>query len=104
MVLEYKFDREWILEPIGGDTGQAYVGYNDANDERVFLKRNSSPLLTILSMEGFAPKLKWTKRESSGDIMKAKDWVSVNVLAHFQERNWRLVTLFTRSQHSISLL
>ena len=49
MVLEYKFDREWILEPIGGDTGQAYVGYNDANDERVFLKRNSSPLLTILS-------------------------------------------------------
>ena len=39
--MEYKFDREWILEPIGGDTGQAYVGYNDANDERVFLKRNS---------------------------------------------------------------
>lgn len=103
MVLEYKFDREWILEPIGGDTGQAYIGYNDTNDERVFLKRNSSPLLTILSMEGFAPKLKWTKRESSGDIMTAQDWVSGNVLSHFEVAQLPVVKLMYRYHHSDNL-
>jgi thiamine kinase-like enzyme len=101
--MEYKYDRDWILEPVGGDTGQAYIGYNDANNERVFLKRNSSPFLTILSMEGFAPKLKWTKRESNGDTMTAQDWVSGDVLSHYEVGQLPVVKLMHRYHHSDNL-
>ena len=53
--MEYNMDSGWDLHPIGGDTGQAYMGVKD--HERVFLKRNASPFLAVLSGEGITPKL-----------------------------------------------
>ena len=72
--MEYNMDSGWDLHPIGGDTGQAYMGVKD--HERVFLKRNASPFLAVLSGEGITPKLIWTKRAGNGDVITAQEWLS----------------------------
>ena len=53
--MEYNMDSGWDLHPIGGDTGQAYMGVKD--HERVFLKRNASPFLAVLSGEGITSQV-----------------------------------------------
>lgn len=68
----------WKLHPIGGDTGQAYMGTR--NQEKVFLKRNTSPFLTTLALEGIAPKLIWTKRIENGDVLTAQVWCNGRTL------------------------
>jgi len=72
--MDYKMDSGWRLYPIGGDTGQAYMGTRA--EERVFLKRNSSPLLAALSVEGITPRLIWTKRVGNGDVLTAQEWLN----------------------------
>ncbi|MGO3733276.1 MAG: phosphotransferase [Vagococcus sp.] len=69
----FNFDKNWHLQPIKGDTGQAYKGMKDS--ERVFLKRNSTPFLAALSREGLTPKLLWTKRTGNGDVLTAQEWL-----------------------------
>lgn len=39
--------------PAGGATGDAY--YAEHNGQQLFLKRNSSPFLAVLSAEGIVP-------------------------------------------------
>lgn len=73
MTADFQFDKNWSLQPIKGDTGRAYMGVN-AND-KVFIKRNSSPFLAALSREGIAPKLVWTKRTGNGDVLTAQEWL-----------------------------
>ena len=69
----FNFDKNWNLQPIKGDTGKAYKGMKE--NERVFIKRNSTPFLAALSREGLTPKLLWTKRTSNGDILTAQEWL-----------------------------
>ncbi|MGY3765562.1 phosphotransferase family protein [Vagococcus vulneris] len=69
----FKFDKNWNLQPLKGDTGKAYKGIKDG--EKVFLKRNSTPFLAALSREGLTPKLLWTKRMGNGDIVTAQEWL-----------------------------
>lgn len=69
----FKFDKNWNLQPIKGDTGKAYKGMRDS--ERVFIKRNSTPFLAALSREGLTPKLLWTKRTGDGDVLTAQEWL-----------------------------
>ncbi|MBP2099402.1 phosphotransferase family protein [Enterococcus rivorum] len=71
--MEFQLDREWRLQPIKGATGQTYMGKRKT--ERVFIKRNTSPLLAALSKEGIAPKLVWTKRTANGDVLTAQEWL-----------------------------
>ena len=80
--MEQNMDAGWELHPIGGDTGQAYMAVRA--QERVFLKRNSSPFLAALSGEGIAPKLMWTKRSGNGDILTAQEWLNGRSF-----NNWR---------------
>lgn len=49
------FGREYDIAPAGGETGQAFVATHE--DEKFFLKRNSSPFLAALSVENIVPKL-----------------------------------------------
>ena len=70
--MELERETGWKLHPIGGDTGQAYMGTKD--EEKLFLKRNSSPFLAALSLEGISPKLIWTKRIGNGDVLTAQEW------------------------------
>lgn len=72
-VLELLLGNEWTVEPAGGTTGEAYIAW--AGEQKLFLKRNSSPFLAVLSAEGIVPKLLWTKRLENGDVITAQRWV-----------------------------
>jgi thiamine kinase-like enzyme len=70
--LEYILGNEWEIVPAGGATGKAF--YAEYKEQKLFLKRNSSPFLAVLSAEGIVPKLVWTKRLETGDVITAQQW------------------------------
>lgn len=63
----------WKIRPAGGVTGEAF--YACHGQEKLFLKRNSSPFLAVLSAEGIVPKLVWTRRLENGDTITAQEWI-----------------------------
>lgn len=63
----------WSITPAGGITGEAYIA--STGQSKLFLKRNSSPFLAILSADGIVPKLLWTKRIYSGDVISAQQFI-----------------------------
>ncbi|MGG0717385.1 phosphotransferase family protein [Robertmurraya massiliosenegalensis] len=71
--MEHLFGQEWEIVPAGGATGEAFFAQHE--EQRLFLKRNSSPFLAVLSAEGIVPKLIWTKRLESGDVITAQQWL-----------------------------
>ncbi|WP_425481219.1 phosphotransferase family protein [Metabacillus lacus] len=72
--LEHLLGKEWEVFPAGGATGEAYFAQKEG--QKLFLKRNSSPFLAVLSAEGIVPKLVWTKRMENGDVITAQHWLS----------------------------
>lgn len=76
--MEIQLDHEWRMRPIKGDTGKAYVGLREK--EKVFIKRNTTPMLAALSREGITPKLIWTKRTGNGDTLTAQEWLEGHIL------------------------
>jgi len=72
--LEDILGSEWEISPAGGATGEAY--FAQYKDRKLFLKRNSSPFLAVLSAEGIVPKLIWTKRLENGDVITAQHWLN----------------------------
>lgn len=54
-MMEFRLDREWRLRPIRGDTRKAYIDMR--NEDKVFTKRNTTPMLAALSREGVTPRL-----------------------------------------------
>ncbi|EMA6342593.1 phosphotransferase [Bacillus cytotoxicus] len=71
--LEQLLGKEWSLIPAGGVTGDAYIAQN--GQQKLFLKRNTSPFLAVLSAEGIVPKLLWTRRITNGDVISAQKWL-----------------------------
>src|SRR6478736_3195113 len=71
--LEDILGSEWEITPAGGATGEAY--FAKFQDRKLFLKRNSSPFLAVLSAEGIVPKLVWTRRMENGDVITAQHWL-----------------------------
>ncbi len=76
--MEFQLDSDWRVQPIKGDTGKTYIGYRD--EDRVFIKRNTTPMLAALSREGIAPKLVWIKRTGNGDTLTAQEWLDGRLL------------------------
>lgn len=74
MKLDYLFGQGWEIIPAGGATGEAFFAIH--NDQKLFLKRNASPFIAVLSAEGIVPKLVWTKRLESGDVITAQEWLA----------------------------
>lgn len=72
--MEHILGSEWEITPAGGATGEAYFAQHDGR--KLFLKRNSSPFLAVLSAEGIVPKLVWTKRMENGDVITAQHWLN----------------------------
>lgn len=68
----YSDSDEWKLHPISGGTGDAYMGVR--SNEKIFLKRNTSPFIAALAAQGITPRLKWTQRTFSGDTLTAQEW------------------------------
>lgn len=100
--MEQNMDAGWELHPIGGDTGQAYMAVRD--HERVFLKRNASPFLAVLSGEGITPKLMWTKRAGNGDVLTAQEWLSGRSLSAEEMNSMEVIDLLKQIHQSPNLL
>ncbi|MED1061088.1 phosphotransferase family protein [Bacillus licheniformis] len=88
---------EWEISPAGGATGDAY--YAEHNGQQLFLKRNSSPFLAVLSAEGIVPKLVWTKRMENGDVITAQHWLKGRELKP-KDMNSQAVAEMLRKIHS----
>ncbi|MCF1617568.1 phosphotransferase family protein [Tetragenococcus koreensis] len=73
-----RMDNDWQLRPIKGDTGKAYIGLKE--QDKIFIKRNTTPMLAALSKEGITPKLIWTKRTGDGDTLSAQEWLEGRLL------------------------
>jgi thiamine kinase-like enzyme len=94
--LEHLLGQEWDIFPAGGATGEAFIAIN--NEQKLFLKRNSSPFLAVLSAEGIVPKLIWTRRLENGDVITAQHWLDGRELSH-QEMNEEQVAKLLRKIH-----
>ncbi|MFD2046375.1 phosphotransferase [Ornithinibacillus salinisoli] len=94
--------KEWKVTPAGGLTGDAYVAEKD--NRRLFLKRNSSPFLAVLSAEGIVPKLVWTKRMENGDVITAQEWLEGRELWPEEMQHRRVADLLHKIHHSSELL
>ncbi|WP_026690714.1 phosphotransferase family protein [Alteribacter aurantiacus] len=92
----------WHLRPAGGATGEAYVA--EQGEQKIFIKRNSSPFLAVLSAEGIVPKLLWTKRLESGDVITAQRWVNGRELKSFDMNSSRIGRLLGKIHRSKELL
>lgn len=94
--MEHFFNQGWEITPAGGATGEAFFAQYE--QEKLFLKRNSSPFLAVLSAEGIVPKLIWTKRMESGDVITAQKWLKGRELRP-QEMNDEQVSKLLKKIH-----
>lgn len=101
-VLELLMGDGWTIEPAGGSSGEAYLAR--AGEQVLFLKRNSSPFLAVLSAEGIVPKLLWTKRQANGDVITAQRWVDGRELRGGDMDNTRVAQLLSKIHSSSELL
>lgn len=94
--MEHILGQDWEITPAGGATGEAF--YAKFEDQRLFLKRNSSPFLAVLSAEGIVPKLVWTKRLENGDVITAQQWLEGRELKP-AEMNQELIAKLLKKIH-----
>jgi len=99
--LEHFYQLGWTLDSAGGASGEAYMAEQDGR--KLFLKRNSSPFLAALSAEGIVPKLVWTKRIETGEVVTAQHWKNGRSLMH-EEMNTNRVALMLRKIHQSTQL
>lgn len=100
--LEQALGKGWTLTPAGGLTGDAYIA--QMNNRKLFLKRNSSPFLAVLSAVGIVPKLIWTKRMENGDVITAQEWLEGRDLTPEDMKSQQVTDLLHKIHHSPELL
>jgi thiamine kinase-like enzyme len=100
--LEHILGTEWEVVPAGGATGEAFYARHD--EQKLFLKRNSSPFLAVLSAEGIVPKLVWTKRLENGDVITAQQWLTGRELKPKDMNHDRVARLLKKIHRSEPLL
>lgn len=98
---DYFFGREYEISSAGGETGQAFMLSNE--DEKFFMKRNSSPFLAALSVENIVPKLKWTQRIENGDVLTAQKWINCYILSESDMKETRVAKLLAKIHYSQTL-
>lgn len=100
--LERSLGDGWKITPAGGLTGEAFFAEKD--NKKLFLKRNSSPFLAVLSAEGIVPKLVWTKRMENGDVITAQEWLEGRELKPEDMKDQRVADILYKIHHSTELL
>lgn len=100
--LKHLLGNEWEITPAGGATGEAFIAQYE--DRKLFLKRNSSPFLAVLSAEGIVPKLVWTRRMENGDVITAQHWLNGRELKPIEMREHAVAKLLSKIHHSKELL
>lgn len=93
---------EWTVASAGGITGEAYVA--TTRQQKIFVKRNSSPFLAILSAEGIVPKLLWTKRMFNGDVLSAQQFIEGRELSPADMKRSDVAAQLGKIHHSKELL
>lgn len=101
-MLEHFYQLGWTLDSAGGASGEAYMAEQDGR--KLFLKRNSSPFLAALSAEGIVPKLVWTKRIETGEVVTAQHWKNGRSLTHEEMHSQRVAKLLKKIHQSKPLL
>nr|WP_246247460.1 phosphotransferase family protein [Piscibacillus halophilus] len=101
--LEHILGSDWSISPAGGTSGEAFLAQNE-NNQKLFLKRNSSPFLAVLSAEGIVPKLVWTKRLENGDVITAQKWLEGRVLSKEEMKEEKVAKLLSKIHHSSEIL
>ncbi len=97
------FDNEdWVISSAGGVTGEAYLA--QSAHKKLFLKRNSSPFLAVLSAEGIVPKLLWTKRLENGDVISAQRWLEGRELKPHEMKSEQVARLLKKIHESEPLV
>ncbi|WP_062354886.1 phosphotransferase family protein [Bacillus kwashiorkori] len=100
--MEHIFGNGWEITPAGGITGEAF--YAQHENEKLFIKRNSSPFLAVLSAEGIVPKLVWTRRLENGDVVTAQKWIAGKRLEPSDMVGTNVVKLLKKIHYSKPLL
>ncbi|WP_018933613.1 phosphotransferase family protein [Gracilibacillus lacisalsi] len=100
--MEHILGEDWTIIPAGGSTGAAF--YAQSNQKKLFLKRNSSPFLAVLSAQGIVPKLVWTKRLENGDVVTAQQWLDGKALNIEEMQHPKVAKLLSKIHHSSELL
>ena len=100
--MEHFYQLGWTLDSAGGASGEAYMAEQDGR--KLFLKRNSSPFLTALSAEGIVPKLVWTKRIETGEVVTAQHWKNGRELVQDEMNSNRVAKLLKKIHSSKQLL
>lgn len=100
--MEHFLGGDWEITPAGGVTGKAFFARHAGKE--LFLKRNSSPFLAMLSAEGIVPKLVWTKRLENGDVISAQHWMNGRELAPEEMSSERVARLMGKIHSSKPLL
>lgn len=95
-------EEDWNFEPIGGATGEAYLA--ERNDEKIFVKRNVSPIVAPLSAAGITPKLIWSQRTFSGDTLTAQEWKDGHLLKRENMSDQEVIDLIKYIHTSDDLL
>lgn len=93
---------DWNITPAGGQTGEAYIARS--GEQKLFLKRNSSPFLAVLSAEGIVPRLLWTKRLENGDVITAQQWLKGRELRANEMKSGSVARLLRKIHKSEALL
>lgn len=101
-ILEFQLGDGWNVKPAGGSSGEAYIAW--LGERKIFLKRNSSPFLAVLSAEGIVPKLLWTKRLENGDVITAQKWVNSRELRAKDMGEPQVAELLSKIHSSAELL
>lgn len=92
----------WKIESAGGVTGEAYVA--EHKGEKLFIKRNSTPFIAVLSAEGIVPKLLWTKRLENGDVITAQRFICGRELKAHEMKGKNVAKLLAKIHRSAELL
>ena len=100
--LEQFYQLGWTLDSAGGASGEAYMAEQDG--QKLFLKRNSNPFIEALSAEGIVPKLVWTKRIETGEVVTAQHWKNGRELTSSEMSQRRVAELLKKIHGSKPLL
>lgn len=95
-------DNDLTLTPLRGKSNKAYMGTYPSG-ERVFIKKNTTPILTALAKEQIAPQLLWAKRLGNGDMMSAQEWLNGRTLLKQDMVSKQIVHLLLRLHKSRNL-
>ena len=88
--------------PVKGGSGNAFVGESD--NKRVFIKKNCSPFLTSVYLEGITPQVLWTKRTAEGDMLAAPPWINGHTLKPNEMNDSRIGKILRHLHQSEKLI